>query len=371
MDILNFLGRLHPLVVHLPIGFLLIAFLLEWFKREKETKARSITIIFILFCGALSAIGVALFGWLLANDGGFDEDILFWHRWLGIGTAILATIAWWAKIKTQLKVYKYVLWGMVFLLLATGHFGGSLTHGSDYLLKPLLGNKDEITMKLPSQPDSIKVYKHLIQPILEQKCYGCHNAEKKKGGLDLTSWEGITLGGESGNTIEDGIWTNEMFKRVTLSQNSKKFMPPKGNPLKYSEITLLKWWIENGSDPDFSVIQHKISEETQNILMREYQIDSSPKSFVERTQVPPLREAQFSRLLAQGWKVQTLGETNYLLEVTSIRSDSMPKTNMDNLLAVKGHITWLNLRKTEITGKDLATISQPITFAITKQWCYR
>ena len=103
MNFSEFFGRLHPLVVHLPIGFLLIAVLLEWFKGKDASKGKNRAIVFILFLGAISAIIAAVFGWLLANDG-YDENTLFWHKWLGISTAVFAIIAWWTKRKKEKKI---------------------------------------------------------------------------------------------------------------------------------------------------------------------------------------------------------------------------------------------------------------------------
>ena len=251
MNFYEFFGRLHPLVVHLPIGFLLIAVLLEWFKGKDASKGKNRAIVFILFLGAISAIIAAVFGWLLANDG-YDENTLFWHKWLGISAAVFAIIAWWTKRKKEKKIYKFSIWSIAILLLVTGHFGGSLTHGSDYLLQPLQGDADktDLAANLPKQPDSVQVYNHLIQPVLEQKCYSCHNPEKKQGGLDMTTWDAFLEGGENGHVLENNVWESELFKRVTLPEDSKKFMPPKGIPLSYSEKILLKWWILQGANPE-------------------------------------------------------------------------------------------------------------------------
>lgn len=359
MDFFEFLGRLHPLVVHLPIGFLLIAVLLELFKRKKESKGRHQALVFILCCGAISAILAAVFGWLLANDG-YDENTLFWHKWLGIATAVVAIIAWWTKRKKEQKIYRFSVWSIGLLLLVTGHFGGSLTHGSDYLIQPLFGDISETDMAgfLPKQPDSVQVYKHLIQPVLEKKCYSCHNPEKKQGGLDMTTWDALTAGGENGKIIDGELWNSEVFKRVTLPQSSKKFMPPKGVPLSYTETLLLKWWIAQGAHPESSVMELEVSNEVQQILIREYELDTRPRSFVERIQVSKIAEEAIVNLEAKGWKIDLLGEKTNFIQVSKARLEKQIPLKITDLLTVKEQLTWLNLANMDIIDADLETLSQ-------------
>ena len=56
MDIMNFIGRLHPLVVHLPIGFLFLALLVEWIMGKGKSKSHTRIVLFILILGALSSL---------------------------------------------------------------------------------------------------------------------------------------------------------------------------------------------------------------------------------------------------------------------------------------------------------------------------
>lgn len=359
MNFSEFFGRLHPLIVHLPIGFLLIAVLLEWFKGKDASKGKNRAIVFILFLGAISAIVAAIFGWLLANDG-YDEDTLFWHKWLGIATAVCAIIAWWTKQKKEKRIYKFSIWCVALLLLATGHFGGSLTHGSDYLLQPLKGDNVEtdLAKNLPKQSDSVQVYKHLIQPVLEQKCYSCHNPEKKQGGLDMTTWDAFSEGGENGHIIESNVWDSELFKRVALPQDSKKFMPPKGIPLSYTEKVLLKWWIAQGSKPDNKITDYEITDEVQQVLIKEYGLDTRPRPFVERAQVPTVEDAIITQLENKGWKVDKLGQETNLLEVSKAHIEKPMPLSVSDLLPIKEQLTWLNLADTKITDDDLIIIGQ-------------
>ena len=63
----QFLGRLHPLVVHFPVALLIVALVLEIYSlRNKNQSLRSAQNI-VLFIGALTAIIAVVFGLLLKN----------------------------------------------------------------------------------------------------------------------------------------------------------------------------------------------------------------------------------------------------------------------------------------------------------------
>lgn len=93
-----------------------------------------------LFTGGLSAVVAAASGYALAGGGGYDEETLFWHQWMGISVGGLAFLAWWAKGKKHLFVARYqgagsrgLVAALLLLIGVTGHLGGNLTHGSTYL----------------------------------------------------------------------------------------------------------------------------------------------------------------------------------------------------------------------------------------------
>ena len=88
-----FFGRFHPVFVHLPIGFLILAALMEFFNTRGRSKNMDTAILFSLKLGTASAFIAALMGWFLANEGGYNENHLFWHRWLGIGVGVMSLIA--------------------------------------------------------------------------------------------------------------------------------------------------------------------------------------------------------------------------------------------------------------------------------------
>ena len=68
-----FIGRFHPVLVHLPIGFLLIAALIEIGRRTGKISVSESTVVFVLFWSAVSATFACIAGYLLSLGGGYDE----------------------------------------------------------------------------------------------------------------------------------------------------------------------------------------------------------------------------------------------------------------------------------------------------------
>src|SRR5690554_543569 len=99
-SVLDLLGRFHPVVVHLPIGIFLLLACVELaglFPRGPRLTPPQRT--FILTLGLVLAAATALFGWLLARDGGYDAVLLDRHQWLGFSFAALAAVLLLAHVR--------------------------------------------------------------------------------------------------------------------------------------------------------------------------------------------------------------------------------------------------------------------------------
>ena len=357
MDILLFLGRLHPLIVHLPIGFLIMAIILEVLSRKEIISGQEKSIVYILFFGTLSGLFSIIFGWLLANVNSYDDQILFFHRWLGIITTVLSAIAWWSKDNLKVKIYNFTLAGLGISLLVTGHLGGTLTHGPDYLSQVFINENNDMTSQIPSQPDSIIVYQHLIQPIFKAKCYDCHNSKKSDGSLDLTNLEYLSNGGRDNHIIKQNVLDSEIFLRTTLPQSHKKFMPKKGEQLTFGEISLLIWWIQNGANLNGELMEYDIPEEIKYILIRDYNLNPVKRPFIEKIKINPLSLERLNSLNSLGWEIAPLAQNNHLLEVSVAEGHALDNGQIAELYEIKDYVTWLNLGNQGIRDDDLTVIS--------------
>ena len=123
LEILKYVGKFHPLVLHLPIGSLLMTFLLLVVSRYQKAglkKAIRIGVDFS-FAGALMA---ALMGCLLSLDEAYDFNSLKFHFWAGIITLILSfslCILHRTKGKENLFFGSYLL--TLLALTVAGHKG--------------------------------------------------------------------------------------------------------------------------------------------------------------------------------------------------------------------------------------------------------
>jgi len=368
LEFSTFLGRFHPLFVHLPIGFLVLAILLEWYEnyRKSETKSKLIPLAWLL--GAISAAAAAFSGWWLGETGLYEEDMLFSHRWLGIALVVVAFIGWWVKRKPSTHS-KLIQNGINILLLAMlfieGHKGGNLTHGETYLteyapesIQNILGvSKDADSAAVLGTPDSVIVYRDLIHPIFEAKCVACHNNEVKRGDLNMSHSDSLQLGGDGGLAIAAGnLEESELFRRITLPQKNVKFMPPTNNVLTYDEIKTIEWWIDQGASFEDPVSVMNVTENIKPVLLRRYGLDTDPKPWYETVKITPADSAQVVALEKMGFTVKTLGASNQLLDIKYPGKD-LTADKIKELEKVKDHITWLSLAQTNIEDEWLSSLA--------------
>ena len=236
-NLVAWLGRWHPLVLHFPIVLLLVAIFLGLTKKNVPR--------LLLITATLSALITAISGFMLGLESTNKGELLQWHQWLGSGVAFLAVLWYWLSNlsleKTMLA--KALQVGLLILIGFAGHYGGMVTHGEDFLALPNKGNAlDEI-------PENPEIYAHIVQPILDNKCVSCHNPNKEKGELLLTDYSSLLNGGENGATIDfSNLEESEFLKRLHLPLTDEDHMPPEGKQqLNSNEIQILERWVALGA----------------------------------------------------------------------------------------------------------------------------
>ena len=266
LSIPEFIGHFHPVLVHLPIGILLTGLFLQWLSGKEKYNTVQQAVPVVLLCGAIAALLSCITGYILSNTDDYDKTLAGWHQWMGIGVALISWLLYWKVRNPGSGVYKNFLAVILLLLiLVTGHLGGSLTHGSDYLTKPLADviGKDSMTGTIIKPVPNIQeafVYNDVVRPILQTKCYSCHGPNKQKGKLRMDDAVMLMKGGKDGTVIEPGnADSSKMIKRLLLPVDNEDHMPPKekSQPSE-SQIVLLKWWISQGAS-----FVKKVKEEDQ------------------------------------------------------------------------------------------------------------
>ena len=258
----QFLGRLHPLIVHFPVGLLCIALLLEiisWFRKSTELRAG---INAMLWIGAVSSVIAAALGLVLVNQEDYAGKGVIVHQWSGLATMVLAILTVIALRSGRVNLYRSLLILTVVGVSVAGHYGALLTHGEDYLSsvlpfgdQPKVANSNAANIAFASlntsKPLTDKQVQELnleIRSILAHNCYSCHSATKTKGELRLDSKALIMKGGKHGAILKAGHpEDSEIIRRITLPADDKEAMPTKGKRLTENEVALLSLWIKAGA----------------------------------------------------------------------------------------------------------------------------
>ena len=138
MDLMLFLGRFHVLVLHLPIGIVLLAIVSEFAAKLPRWSSADQAASLLWALGSITAVLTVVIGLMHAGEGGFDAGDLSAHRAWGIGFALL-TIAVTVLRSVALSAYRRLQPVAAILLVIamtmTGHYGGNLTHGQTYLIE--------------------------------------------------------------------------------------------------------------------------------------------------------------------------------------------------------------------------------------------
>ncbi|MEO6001116.1 MAG: c-type cytochrome domain-containing protein [Chitinophagaceae bacterium] len=380
-DAAIFFGRFHPLLVHLPIGFLLLAVVLAVLGRREKYQSIQPAVSFSLLAGTICAIVACATGYILSFNGDYNEDVLTIHMWGGLCTATVSAIAYLVSIKKislkflqTSKALLVTLFIMVALISFTGHFGGTLTHGPGYISSDLLFAKLAIKKQITDINEAV-IYDDLVQPILEKKCSNCHNSNKKKGELSMESYLTLLKGGKNGVIVEAGhAEKSEMIKRVNLDPKDEKYMPADGKPpLSEEEKSILTWWIEKGGASITKKVKEAgatapIKKDINNYLglqksdpSEEEALDSSSIYFAQ-LKVPKVSEQQVNTLKQEGYIIKFINLKPLLLDVTLPEnlneSSNSVADKLNKLLALKENIIWLNVSGNNISDTHLVQISQ-------------
>lgn len=376
-DFILFLGRFHPLVVHLPIGILMFAFFLELISKFQKQSNFDAVIKIALLLGAISAFFASVLGYMLSQSGDYEEGMLDSHFWLGVATTVVTFLAWVLKanffsLPASFKVIRSniaILTLIVVLISVTGHYGGNLTHGSDYLTKyaPFNDNK-KIELPALASLDEVVVYPYLVEPVLEAKCYSCHNESKQKGNLAMYTPELLMKGGKHGPILVAGdAAESEMYKRVTLPESDEEFMPPEGKtPLTDEEISILEFWIDS-VNVDFTktFAQLNAPEEIQLIAANKLNLMYSGKLASDAMpKVNVLDTKTIDALIAEGFQVRELVLGSSLLDITlpdntvDIKDESDLNKKIALLVAIKDNVIRLDMGGNGVKDEYLKSIAE-------------
>ncbi|MEO8474309.1 MAG: DUF2231 domain-containing protein [Chryseolinea sp.] len=373
LDLYTFFGHLHPMVVHLPIGFLLLAAGFNGLSYFKKYKYLRTAVGITLLAGFISAVIACVFGYLLSLSGDYDVETLSNHKYSGITLALLSGVLWftWSHntrpgFQTD-RILAASSVVVVALLFYVGHQGGNLTHGSEYLSLETLTHVERTK---PLTPEAAFVFEDIIAPVLEKRCVGCHRAGKRKGELLLTSWDNIMKGGKHGEVVVSGSLTkSELYQRITLDRDDEDFMPSDGKPpLTRSETIVIKWWIMHGAVRNkmlseiagYDSIQQVVS---QVLALPGSMTTSEENSMADHTVNPLIPEkvdsAFINALRKNGFSIRLMSHRPVMLDLSLPSHSQIKMSDIEKELdAVSENIVWLNLSDNNFNDYDLKVLKK-------------
>ena len=397
----QFLGRFHPLAVHLPIGLLLLVPVLEIAGASRPALREAAG--FVLTVAFLACLGALTLGYLLAYGSGDAGVTVTYHMWGGIAltlSVLLSTLvrpAWFSGASRF--AYPFVLTAVLLILVWTAHEGGSITHGSNYLTQYMPAPLKRLTPSSAAQASSpTSFYTKHIHPIFDANCVSCHGESKTSGGLRLDTYDQLMRGGKDGAAILPGSPDKSLLLyRVTLPASHKQFMPAEGKPpLRAEEIGWIKAWIQQGASRtdatvtgvsirelqpdaplipvgDYSKLMPEIQQMEKSQGAKLMPVSSKPSDGLVLYTVdaagsfgdaqlgqfqkfaPYIVEAELGRTAVTDASFSTLAKFTHLraihLEETRVTGDGLAK------LAPLSQLTYLNLSGTQVTQAAVAPLA--------------
>ena len=372
-------GHFHPLFLHLPIAFILLLLPIALISKKEDGSINYLLPIFIHYTAILATV-TAILGLLAASSNEYDDSTLFNHKWLSIATAVFCHVLIYVhqQYESNRKIWISSVVFTTLFMITGSHFGGSLTHGEDYLS---FENKQKKQNAFQPLTDSSQVYNDVINTVLINKCLECHNDKKSKGGLNLASYASFEKGGKSGAAWISGDPDKSLFiQRMLLAMDDNKHMPPKGKAqLSGDEIFLFKEWIIRKADRTLKYHSLDINDTLRTILERIVSSNSVKKETrqydfekVSEDQIKGLN-SPFRRILPVDASSPALAVKFYLKEKFDIQlleeckpiSKQIIEINLSNmpvddkvfsLLSSFENLEKLNLNGTSISGNTIEVL---------------
>jgi uncharacterized membrane protein len=396
IDLAPFVGRFHPLLVHFPIGILLLAVAMQlvalvaaWRRRAAPFSDRAIA--HVLACGALTAVAAATTGYLLggSGDGGYTGDTFDRHSTLGIGVAVVSCLAALvALMRVRFPTFQRgTFWGgvyaaslaVVFITLTwTGHLGATLTHGEGYVtehapapLRTMLTwvGVDVGTTASAARPplEEALVFAAAVEPVLKERCVQCHGAAKAEGELRLDGPDGLRKGGKSGPAFVAGLSAkSELVRRIWLPASDADVMPPRGQrPLTPAEASLIRWWIDRGAKFDQKVIDAEAEVEIPPDVRPAIEAAVGPIPFdyggptLPKVKLAPADPAALAKVRASGVSIVPVSANTPFVHVhcTNVRA-TFGDAQLAALEPIGQQMLWLDVSGTQITDVGLAAVER-------------
>ncbi len=363
--ILPLLGRLHPLLVHLPIGILIFGILLIFMQKKNSTGFNPVIRLAFLL-GAISATLAGISGFFQYQFEGFAWESVQNHLIAGVISSI-GSFYLFTRIKDETiftSNIKLQVLALFLVLTVTGHLGGNISRGEEYLIEVLPAEIQAIagyeaapekSLEIPEQGwEELAFYGEVVQPILNKYCKSCHNPRNLKGEFNLTTFEELLKGGENGEVLKGGNpELSALFARMILPLDDEDHMPPKEKrqPSK-EEIELIKFWITAGASQNTTLGQAGVAEKLVEPFFHKEEIP-----FYPLTEIPAVQIDTLSKLRKAGLFAENVLQGSSWLKVSCINFPDFSDKDWVLLKSVKDQTAYLDLSGTQVSDGILDSIA--------------
>ncbi len=406
-NLLRFTGRLHPALVHFPIGLIVTGAILELLHLARRKPGPSPAGITCVVIGAITAAAAAFGGWMNADFEAHGAEVastIFWHRWLGIIAAATCAIAAILAIPSKVlkptivhRIYSVLLVVTAGLVSITGYLGGNIVYGPDHLFevfrseekpapapnppaekpsdkpvdKPSDGTKatppdTKPPETKPQQGTAVQVsFTRDVKPIFEDRCINCHGPSRSRGRLRLDSTDRFVRTDGTGIVKIGDADNSELVKRVELPDGERGHMPQRGGSLSQKEIETIRAWINTGAQagtddapatPPADTPKPPKPEETKKPdETKTIQPDPTPTG----TNTPsPALLAAAKTLRDLGARIEPVAADSPDLDANlSLGGSRITDDSLASLTPLFPNLKSLSLARTAITDKGLASLA--------------
>lgn len=280
----DFLGVFHPLVLHLPIGALILIFSMELLGKMSPKYRFDMTIPLLFNAGSsVLAVVLGLLWYYGGDDFSSASELLDSHMWKGL---IYAVCALWLPLiyaagRGRLRIFYYLtLIGSVVMMTVSAHDGGESLHGDIFTKAPWNLKEDSVrersgdgdgTEVVASVYDPV-LFTEIVTPILEEKCNSCHHSDHKvKSDLKFDTYADILKGGREQDyypcLVPGDVENSFLVGCIELPDDDDFHMPPiKKDQITAEELVLLKWWVSVGAPEEKKLSEVEVPAEVQAIL---------------------------------------------------------------------------------------------------------
>lgn len=366
-------GRFHPLVLHFPIVLILLTSVFLILGVFHALFKHPFVIGSLLFMSCVSSAIAIAAGYLLFATDDYGGDMVLNHLWGGIWTGVgicLSSVVYlfWLEKKNKMLSYCFysALGATTIFLGYTSHLGGTLTHGQEFISEPISALFPPKGM--PEKPlEEVLLYEDLISTILDSKCINCHNENKTKGELLMTSHDNLLKAGESGKKaiVPGNAAESELMVRVHLPATDEDHMPPEGKPgLSTEELKLLTFWIDEGAEKNIKVVElldhSEVGPEIDLLLPKIRK--TQQKLFIEKDKFEQVHQELLK--IAEPLGIEIVPDKDSELLTFALRMTFPPKPfSTDELLKLEHYFSFfssVSLASADITDDELFFISKMV-----------